>query len=73
MFLSAEPLMSSVESLLMSRVVAGSLWPYRLKKNLRLQALNKGGSSTACQPGVLKVKKRKAVLVRGGDRVSHGL
>lgn len=37
MFLSAEPLIKSVESLLMSRVVAGSLWPYRLRKNFKLQ------------------------------------
>jgi hypothetical protein len=36
MFLSADPLMSRVESLLMSRVVAGSLWPYRLRKNFKL-------------------------------------
>jgi hypothetical protein len=30
----------------MSRVVAGSLWPYRLRKNLRLQTYKGGGSSS---------------------------
>jgi hypothetical protein len=41
MFLSADPLMSRLESLLMSRVVAGSLWPYRLRKNLRLKCVDR--------------------------------
>jgi hypothetical protein len=35
MFLSALPLMSRVESLLMSMHSTGSLWPYRLRKNLK--------------------------------------
>lgn len=37
MFLSALPVSSSVLSLEMSMVSAGSLWPYRLRKNFRLR------------------------------------
>lgn len=36
-FLSADPVTSSVLSLLMSMVKAGSLWPYRLRKNFKLR------------------------------------